>query len=143
MPIFEEAGGVPWLRDLRERNYIEFTTYRSDSWFPIAKKHARNLKISRINELFLKIHIKEYAIITKPLYNLIKKATIFDFDAQHMKVFEVLKNKLIAYPILRLYNPKAETELHTDASAQDIAAILMQKQNTGLGASSLYSQAIN
>lgn len=50
----------------------------------------------------------------------------------------------MSYPVLHLYNPKAETELHTDASAQALAAILLQKQNTGKWAPiAFFSQSTN
>lgn len=31
-------------------------------------------------------------------------------------MFELLKSALITYPVLRLYNPELDIELHTDAS---------------------------
>lgn len=88
--------------------------------------------------------IKGYAEIARPLYNLLKKLSNFNFDSSCTKSFESLKKELIAYPVLRLYNSKAETELYTDASSQGIAGILMQKQNTGIWAPMTYfSQTTN
>lgn len=52
----------------------------------------------------------------------------FNFDIECKKAFETLKSELTTYPVLRLYNPAAETELHTDASSLGLAAILLQKQ---------------
>lgn len=75
--------------------------------------------------------IKDYAEIARPLNNLLKKNKVFDFNPSCVETYETLKRNLINYPVLRIYNPTAETELHTDASAQTIAAILMQNQQTG------------
>lgn len=75
--------------------------------------------------------IQEYALIAKPLYHLTKKTVKFEFDSTCMFAFERLKEKLTIYSVLRVYNPAAETELHTDASSQGIAAILLQKQKDG------------
>lgn len=41
----------------------------------------------------------------------------------------MLKNQLIERPILAIYNPQAEIQLHTDASSAGFGAILMQKEN--------------
>nr|XP_012147359.1 PREDICTED: uncharacterized protein LOC105663389 [Megachile rotundata] len=41
-----------------------------------------------------------------------------------------LKTELTSFPTLRIYNPKAETELHTDASCQGFGAILLQRQDS-------------
>lgn len=73
---------------------------------------------------YIRRFIKDYASIAKPLYHLTRKSVDFVFYSDCMKAFEIFKRELIAYPILRLYNPKAETELHTDASARGLAAIL-------------------
>ncbi|CAL1683818.1 unnamed protein product [Lasius platythorax] len=55
-----------------------------------------------------------------------------------------LKNELIQYPVLRLYDPTALTELHTDASAKGLGAILLQKQkDNNLAPIAYYSQATN
>lgn len=45
-----------------------------------------------------------------------------------MQTFEKLKQRLIESPVLAIYDPTAETELHTDASSLGYGAILMQRQ---------------
>jgi len=51
---------------------------------------------------------------------------------------------LTSKPVLRVYDPKAETELHTDACSLGLAAILLQKQTGGLwGPVAYYSQTTN
>jgi len=62
------------------------------------------------------------------LYRLLRKSVTFDFNLECEQAFASLKNELIAYPLLRLYDPAAETEVHTDACAQGLGAILLQKQ---------------
>jgi len=38
-----------------------------------------------------------------------------------IQAFNTLKSKLTSYPVLQLYNPHLDTELHTDASSLAIA----------------------
>lgn len=86
--------------------------------------------------------IKNYAQKARPLQNLLKKITEFAFESE--EVFKVLKNELIAYPVLRLYNSAAETELHTDACNAGLRAILLQKPADKLWAPIAYfSQTTN
>lgn len=72
--------------------------------------------------------ISHYAIISKPLYDLLRKDAVFKFDEQEKKVFEFLKDCLTASPVLAIYSPKDETELHCDASALGYGAILLQRK---------------
>lgn len=72
--------------------------------------------------------IKNFSIIARPLYNLLKKDATFKFGECERRAFVTLKNKLVEAPILAIYNPKAGTELHCDASAHGFGAILMQQQ---------------
>lgn len=76
--------------------------------------------------------IKNFALKTKPLQNLLKKNKEYKFDDDCQKAFRLLKKELTEYPILRLYDPNAETELHTDACCNGLGAILLQKQKDGL-----------
>lgn len=71
--------------------------------------------------------IENFAVIAKPLYDLQKKDAEFVFGEAQREAFEVLKSKIVERPVLALYQPDAETELHTDASKWATAAILMQK----------------
>lgn len=88
--------------------------------------------------------IKDYARKAKPLYNLLKKSVDFVFDSACIEALNTLKAELTAYPVLRLYSPNAEIELHTDASAQGLGAVLLQKQHKGAWAPVAYfSQATN
>lgn len=73
-----------------------------------------------------------FSRITNPLQNLIHKDAVFNFDQNCYNAFQELKNRLIAAPVLVIYNPTKTTEFHTDASSLGFWAILMQKQDDGL-----------
>lgn len=75
--------------------------------------------------------ISNFSIIAKPLYDLIKKNVPFKFGTTEMKAFETLKEKLISQPVLSIYSPDLETELHCDASSIGYGAVLLQKQTCG------------
>lgn len=71
--------------------------------------------------------IDNFAWIAKPLTDLTKKNVEFAFNDDQRKAFQELKSKIIERPVLSLYQPDVETELHTDASKSATAAILMQR----------------
>ena len=60
--------------------------------------------------------IEKFAIIARPLYQLLKKDAIFKFGEAERTTFQMLKLKLTEVPILAIYNPECYTELHCDAS---------------------------
>lgn len=69
--------------------------------------------------------IENFSILAAPLYALLKKGAQFKFGEKELQVFELLKSKLVQMPILALYSPKAETDLHCDASALGYGVILL------------------
>ena len=71
--------------------------------------------------------VKNYALIARPLTDLLRNDTKFAFGVEQKESFVMLKKKLTEDPVLRLYNPEANTELHTDASKIGIGAILLQQ----------------
>jgi len=88
--------------------------------------------------------VQDFAIKAKPLYNLLKKNVTFNFDDNCVRSFELLKKEFISEPILALFNPTIEIELHTVASIAGLGAILLQKQRNGNWAVvAYYSQATN
>lgn len=73
--------------------------------------------------------VQNYAVITHDLYILLKKDQPWIWGKMQQAAFDKLKQILTQRPILAVYNSKAETEVHTDASSKGIAGILLQKQS--------------
>ncbi|GBM30936.1 Retrovirus-related Pol polyprotein from transposon 297 [Araneus ventricosus] len=71
--------------------------------------------------------IPKYSTIARPLSDLFKKDRKFKFGEEERISFNRLKLMLAEKPVLRIYNPNYETELHTDASLEGYGAILMQR----------------
>lgn len=111
--------------------------------FPQPRKVVEVQRFLGLTNYFRKF-IPNYASIARPLHNLLRKSIVFAFDEECIKAFDTLKQILIAQPVLKLYNPLALTELHTDASAIALAAILLQKQESGhWNPVAYYSQTTN
>ncbi|XP_076385702.1 uncharacterized protein LOC143264091 [Megachile rotundata] len=73
--------------------------------------------------------IRNFSIIAKPLYDMLRENSKFCFGTEELQAFETLKERLASEPVLAIYAPNLETELHCDASANGYGAILSQKQS--------------
>lgn len=72
--------------------------------------------------------VSNFSRVAGPLYNLLKDNTPFDFNSECQESFYKLRDTLSSAPVLAIYNPNRETELHTDASSHGFGAVLLQKQ---------------
>lgn len=77
---------------------------------------------------FFRKFIDQYAQKAKPLSQLLRKDTPFKFGDIERAAFQELKDELCQRPVLRMYNPKAYTEIHTDASARGFGGCMLQRQ---------------
>lgn len=75
--------------------------------------------------------VPRFAHMAEPLHNLLKSNVKFIWGEAQQRAFETLKLKLIEPPVLQTFNPEAYTELHTDASAAGLGAMLLQKDASG------------
>jgi len=69
-------------------------------------------------------YVKGYAQITKPLTLLLHKENKWRWIEEQEAAFEKLKFILTNKPVLKLYDPLAETELHCDASQVGLGILL-------------------
>lgn len=77
---------------------------------------------------FFRRFIPGFAQCANPLYRLTHNEVPFDFDEKCIYSFETLKELLMSAPVLSIYDPTRETELHTDASKLGYGAVLLQRQ---------------
>ena len=73
--------------------------------------------------------IKGFCYLAAPLQMLLKGDAKYHWDSEQEEAFNNLKEALISDPVLGLYDEKAPTEIHTDASGFGIGAVLVQIQN--------------
>lgn len=76
---------------------------------------------------FFRKFIPNYALIAKPLTNLLRKGKMFIFGEHERLSVQKLKAALTCEPVLKIYCRGAETEVHTDESKDGFGATLMQK----------------
>jgi hypothetical protein len=62
------------------------------------------------------------------LYDLLRSKLDFTFNEKHLNAFNELRLKLLAKPVLSIFSPDLETQLHTDASSAGFGSIIMQRQ---------------
>lgn len=77
---------------------------------------------------FFRRFIKGFAELARPLTKLLKKNAVWIWGEEQERSFEQIKNILSSKPVLALYEPTAETQIHTDASKHGVGGVLMQKQ---------------
>ncbi|GBG67976.1 hypothetical protein CBR_g1095 [Chara braunii] len=75
--------------------------------------------------------IKGFAVIARPLTNLLRKDQPLSWDAECQQAFATLKDTLATAPILIRLDPSKQFILITDWQPEVISAILAQKGNDG------------
>ncbi|GFY68576.1 hypothetical protein TNIN_483831 [Trichonephila inaurata madagascariensis] len=73
--------------------------------------------------------IPSYSVIAKPLSDLLRKDTPFNFDEKPKASFDELKRFLCQKLVSGIYRQNCETEIHTDASIDGLAAVLLQRSS--------------
>ncbi|GFV91891.1 transposon Tf2-6 polyprotein [Trichonephila clavipes] len=72
--------------------------------------------------------IKGFCYLAEPLQSLLKSGVEFHWGPEEVEAFNSLK-KALSDPVLGMYDERASTEIHTDASGYGIGAVLVQIQN--------------
>ncbi|KAL0832340.1 hypothetical protein ABMA28_001773 [Loxostege sticticalis] len=81
---------------------------------------------------FFRRFVKDFAILASPLTKLeLKKNVAWQWGSSQQEAFDTLKAALINRPILAMYDPKAKTQIHTDACKTGIGGMLLQQDDHG------------
>jgi hypothetical protein len=75
--------------------------------------------------------VKDYSHITRPLFNLTKKETPWNWTTECNTAFETLRQTMIMSPVLMLLDHEKQFTLITDASDYATGAILEQRDALG------------
>lgn len=70
--------------------------------------------------------VQNFAVIARPLTDLLKKGTMFLWTATHSSAFEALNAALVSAPVLALPDFSHPFQLQTDACDIGVGAVLMQ-----------------
>jgi hypothetical protein len=75
--------------------------------------------------------ISGFAHLARPLHDLTKKNTIWNWTPRHETAFNTLKERFTSAPVLTMPEPNKQFTIQTDASDKAIGAVLMQKDDNG------------
>ncbi|MBW0541355.1 hypothetical protein O181_081070 [Austropuccinia psidii MF-1] len=79
-------------------------------------------------EGYYRQHIKDFASIARPLYQLCDKDLVFEMTVDRVKTFESLRQALTNAPLLLMPDFKLPFKLYIDASGDGLGAALHQVQ---------------
>ncbi|XP_022160829.1 uncharacterized protein LOC111026944 [Myzus persicae] len=101
--------------------------------FDLMRKHKLQLRLDKCQFLKREIIYLGYQVDASGIRPNPKNVSVIkDYPVPNqINAFELIKLKLCENPLLCLFNPGAETELHCDASSQGFGSILLQKQSDG------------
>jgi len=102
--------------------------------FPILQSRQASQRYLGLT-LYMRRFIKDYALTAKPLSDLFRMKSNKKDDRnltlteQGLLSFNLLKQLLVSAPVLKLFDPIATTEVHTDASKYGFEGDLMQRDS--------------
>lgn len=119
---------VEYLGHVIENSTIKPSTDKTDAVtrFPQPRTQKELQSFIGLTSYFRKF-IRDYSMIARPLTDLLRKDKYFHFGESEKIAFWTLKQKLSEQPVLRIFDPALETQVHTDSSQVAYSAILMQK----------------
>lgn len=76
---------------------------------------------------FYRKFVRHFALLAKPLTNLLKKNTLFLWTSEHQEAFDVLKQALCTAPVLGISDFSKPFAIETDACQTRVGAVLLQE----------------
>lgn len=70
--------------------------------------------------------MRNFAILARPLTDLLKKGALFVWTLAHQEAFDALKSALVSAPVLALPDFSKPFQLQTDTCDSSVGAILLQ-----------------
>ena len=80
---------------------------------------------------FYRWFIPDYSKLARPLIDLTKKSTVWEWSSKCQTAFDVLKKIFCMQPVLKMPNPNAPFAIATDASKYATGGVLMQEDANG------------
>ena len=81
---------------------------------------------------FYRRFIKDFSTMARPLHDLTKKDTPWQWNKEQQEAFNSIKWQFCTEPILKVYDPELPTRVEVNASGFATGGILSQKHNNGL-----------
>jgi len=76
---------------------------------------------------FFRRFIPRYAEIAHPISDILRDNVKFEWALSQKEAYNNLKSRLVSKPVLQVFNPNADTELHCDASCVGLSGMLLQR----------------
>lgn len=103
---------------------------RAIAEFPVPKNATEVRRFLGMASFFRRF-IPKFARLAAPLHGLLKNNIKFEWNTREQNAFQGIKDVLVKQPVLQPFDPNRETQLHTDASAEGLGALLLQKSDRG------------
>jgi hypothetical protein len=78
---------------------------------------------------FYRKFVRHFGVISRPLFNLLKKHSVFLWTQDHQQAFQLLKTALVTASVLALPDFTKPFSVHTDACQYSVGAVLMQQDH--------------
>eukprot|EP00833_Pecoramyces_ruminatium_P016401 jgi/Orpsp1_1/1190433/evm.model.d7180000078941.1 len=97
------------------------------NWLPPSNVHELRSFLGAVG--YYRNFISQYAQVSFPLCNLLKKGVTYKWTELHQQSFQTLKEKLINAPILKFPQFNKPFIIRTDASYEGIGGVLLQEDD--------------
>lgn len=96
----------------------------------VPPRNVRHLKTFLQTCSWYRKFVQEFGDIARPLNDLTKKNSKWEWSHLHQNAFDSLKHALVNAPILQQVDPNKPFILRTDASNYALGAVLLQKYDS-------------